>query len=77
MIAQEYYSLSLFFRICSSFSRSASSLEAFSYKQAYVSFASLACQPEALPIIWINGSSRTELNYYQNYFIFLRHIRMS
>ena len=65
-----------FFRACLPFTfdkqnsllfRLDSSLEAFSYNQTHVSFATLACQPVALPIVWINGSSRTELNYYQNY----------
>jgi len=54
----------------SSVSRSVSSLEAFSCNQTHVGFAALACQPTALLIMWINGSSRTELNYYQNYSIY-------
>ena len=41
-----------------------SDLEAFSHKTADVSFAPLAFQPSALPIIRPGGSSRTEPDYY-------------
>ena len=41
-----------------------SDLEAFSHYAADVSFAPLAFQPSALPIIRPGGSSRTEPDYY-------------
>ena len=43
-----------------------SGLEAFSHSPTDGSFAPLAGQLSALPIIWINGSSRTKLNYYHD-----------
>jgi hypothetical protein len=49
-----------------------SDLEAFSHNPTHGSFAALAfpiCQPQ-IPIMRINGSSRTKLNYYcDNYFV--------
>lgn len=40
-----------------------SDLEAFSHNPTDDSFAALASQPTALPIIQTNGSSRTKLDY--------------
>jgi hypothetical protein len=40
-----------------------SDLEAFSHNPTDDSFAALAAQPTALPIIRTNGSSRTKLDY--------------
>ena len=40
-----------------------SDLEAFSHYPTDGSFAALAFQPAALPIIWTNCSSRTKLDY--------------
>ena len=42
-----------------------SDLEAFSHNPTDDSFAALAVQPTALPIIRTNGSSRTKLDYCQ------------
>ena len=43
-----------------------SDLEAFSHNPTDDSFAALAVQPTALPIIRTNGSSRTKLDYYRD-----------
>ena len=48
----------------SSLSSMDSDLEAFSHNPTDGSFAPLAVQLSALPIIWTNGSSRTKLDYY-------------
>ena len=50
-------------RWISSLSSMDSDLEAFSHNPTDDSFAALAVQPTALPIIWTNGSSRTKLDY--------------
>ncbi|CAA7054646.1 unnamed protein product [Microthlaspi erraticum] len=41
-------------------------LETFNHNSAHGSFASLAFQPSMIPIVRINGSSRTRLNYYRD-----------
>ncbi len=50
-------------RWISSLSSMDSDLEAFSHNPTHGSFGPLAFQPSPLPIMWTNGSSRTELDY--------------
>jgi hypothetical protein len=64
-----FISIFIFQKLNSFIFRFVSSLEAFNYKQMRVSFSPMTFQSSELPITQINGSSRTELNYYQNYFL--------